>query len=142
MHVGLTLSYSSMVIDHLLSQYGELRVAYVYCDYRDQTNQSLANILSSILGQLLTATTNIPEAVVGILEALQKDGKRLELSDVSRMLKLTIPQVATDPVGLFLCIDALDELEPRVRLGLLEALQSEFGGTRIFLRPTSYRIGC
>ncbi|KAF8435915.1 hypothetical protein BGX38DRAFT_1077910, partial [Terfezia claveryi] len=42
---------SSMVIDHLVSHYGEQRVAYIYCDYRDKANQNLLNIMGSILKQ-------------------------------------------------------------------------------------------
>ncbi|RPB19252.1 hypothetical protein L211DRAFT_768575, partial [Terfezia boudieri ATCC MYA-4762] len=44
---------SSMVIDHLLSHYGKQRVAYIYCNYRDKTNQNLLNIMGSILKQHL-----------------------------------------------------------------------------------------
>jgi len=120
-----------MVIDHLLSHFSEPKVAYVYCDYRDKTNQSLHNILGSILKQLLMITTNMPDAVVGMLESLQKRGNKVELHIVSHILKLAIPQL--NVAGPFLVIDALDELEPRVRLELLKALQSEFGGTHIFL---------
>ena len=120
-----------MVIDHLSSLYGVSKVAYIYCDYRDKTNQSLLNILGSILKQLLATTASMPDAMVVALESLQKNGKRLEITNVSQMLSLTISQLGAS--GLFVCIDALDELEPRVHLELLKALQSEFGSVRIFL---------
>ena len=117
------------MIDHLLSQYRGQTVAYIYCDYRDKTNQNLLNIMSSILKQHLSVTTDIPDAVVSLLEALQKQNKNEKLRDVSQMLKSTIPKTASN----FLCIDALDELEQRTRLELLKALQTDFGSTRIFL---------
>ncbi|RPB19244.1 hypothetical protein L211DRAFT_794594, partial [Terfezia boudieri ATCC MYA-4762] len=120
---------SSMVIDHLLSHYGEQRVVYIYCDYRDKTNQNLLNIMGSILKQHLTVTTKIPDPIVDLLESLQKNGKRVMFEDMSQMLKFVIPQT----VSHFLCIDALDELDPGSRLELLKALQTEFGSTRIFL---------
>ncbi|RPB19276.1 hypothetical protein L211DRAFT_898305 [Terfezia boudieri ATCC MYA-4762] len=120
---------SSMVIDHLLSHYGEQRVAYIYCDYRDKTNQNLLNIMGSILKQHLTVTTKIPDPIVDLLETLQKNGKRVMIKDMLQMLKFVIPQTASH----FLCIDALDELDPGPRLELLKALQTEFGSTRIFL---------
>ncbi|KAF8435913.1 hypothetical protein BGX38DRAFT_1099857, partial [Terfezia claveryi] len=119
---------SSMVIDHLLSHYGEQRVAYIYCDYRDKTNQSLDNIMGSILKQHLAITIEIPDAVVKLLESQQNNiGK----ADASQMLKFVIPQLAAS--GHFLCIDALDELEPGTRFDLLKAIQTEFGNSRIFL---------
>jgi len=117
-----------MVIDHLLSHYGEQRVAYIYCDYRDKTSQNLLNIMGSILKQHLAVTANIPEPVVSLLESLQKIGKNVMIKDISQMLKFAVPQL-----DHFLCIDALDELEPGTRLELLKALKTDFGGTRIFL---------
>ncbi|KAF8435910.1 hypothetical protein BGX38DRAFT_1099800, partial [Terfezia claveryi] len=120
---------SSMVIDHLLSHYGEERVVYIYCDYRDKATQNLLNIMGSILKQHLTVTTNIPDPIVDLLESLQKNGKRAMIKDMSQMLNFLIPQT----VGHFLCIDALDELDPGPRLELLKALQIEFGSNRIFL---------
>ena len=117
-----------MVIDHLLSQYGEQRVAYIYCDYRDKTNQNLLNIMGSILKQHLAVTPDISDPVVSILETIQKQGEKVTIEDVSQMLKSAIPQTASH----FLCIDALDELEPGTRLELLKALQTEFGSTRVF----------
>jgi len=118
-----------MVIDHLLSHYGEERVVYIYCDYRDKTNQNLLNIMGSILKQHLAVTTDIPVAIADQLGSLEKQGKKVMIQDVSQMLKSAIPQAGSH----FLCIDALDELEPGARLGLLKALRTEFGSARIFL---------
>jgi len=118
-----------MVIDHLLSHYGEQRVAYIYCDYRDKTDQNLLNIMGSILKQHLAAATHIPKAILDLLESFQEQGSKVAIKDVSKMLKVAILQTTSH----FLCIDAVDELEPGVRLELLNALQTEFGSTRIFL---------
>ena len=64
-----------------------------------------------------------------VLEAIEKGGKRPEKSHVSQILRLSISQLNR----LFLCIDALDELGPRVRLELLKVLDTEFCTARIFL---------
>ncbi|RPB19268.1 hypothetical protein L211DRAFT_794727 [Terfezia boudieri ATCC MYA-4762] len=116
---------SSMVIDHLISHYGEQRVAYIYCDYRDKSKQNLLNILGSILKQHLAATVKIPDAVGISLENINGE------ADMSQILKFVIQQLAAS--GHFLCIDALDELEPGTRFKLLKALQTVFGNSRIFL---------
>ena len=52
-----------------------------------------------------------------------------EISDISKMLVLTLQHLDCS----FFCIDALDELEPRVRATLLKALQDGFGTARVFL---------
>ena len=49
---------SSIVIDHLESQPDGFGIAYVYCDYRDHGKQTMANILGSILSQLLLQIPN------------------------------------------------------------------------------------
>ena len=120
-----------MVIDHLLSHYGEQRVAYIYCDYRDKTKQNLLNIMGSILKQHLSVTADIPDAVVSFLESLQKCDKKIKIEDVSQLLRFSLPQL--NDGSQFLCIDALDELEQGTRLQLLKAFKTEFGRTRIFL---------
>ena len=124
------LFFSSAAIDYLISQYGEPQVAYIYCDYRDQKNQTTVHILGSFLKQLLSTTLYpVPESIINELEAIQKRGKRVESSDVTQMLKSMVSQLNT----CFLCIDAMDELGPRVRLELLKLLRSEFTVARIFL---------
>jgi len=120
------------VVDHLISQHGERQVAYIYCDYRDQKNQTVVHILGSFLKQLLSAAIHtVPEAIINELEAIQTKGKRVETSEVIQMLKSVVSQLDV----CFLCIDALDELEPRVRMEFLKLLHSEFefGAARIFL---------
>ena len=127
----LTLSYSSVVIDHLISRHGEKHVAYIYGDYRDQPNQTLVNIIGSLLKQLLTVNiSNVPDAVISLLESTQEEGKRLGKRHMLQIVKSAVPQLNGPS---FLCIDALDELEPRVRHELLKVLQSEFVHSRIFL---------
>ena len=119
------------MIDHLISRHGKKHVAYIYADYRDQPNQTLVNIIGSLLKQLLIVNiSNVPDAVISVLESIQEEGKRLERSHILQIVKSAMPQLH-DPS--FLCIDALDELEPRVRHELLKVLQSEFGPSRIFL---------
>ena len=116
------------MIDHLISQHGEKHVAYIYGDYRDQRNQTIVNIIGSLLKQLLTIDiSNVLDAVISVLE---KEGKRLEKHHILQMVKFAVPQLNGPS---FLCIDALDELEPRVRHELLKVLQSEFGPSRIFI---------
>ena len=117
-----------------LSNLGQVGLAYIYCDYRDQTKQTVVNIMGSLLQQLLFATSPIPNEVQKRLELIQGHGKAVEIGDIAEMLKITLSHFH----HIFICIDALDELEPRTRLGLLASLGTEFRTARVFLtgRPT------
>ena len=126
----LMLPLSSVVIDNLVAQHGRENVAYMYCDYRDQTNQTVVNILGNLLKQLLITAAFVPEVITTMLEPLKKEGRRVEVGDISQMLKALLPQRNNCN---FLCLDALDELEPRTRFALLKALHTDFGTVRIFI---------
>ena len=119
---------SSLVIDRLCDQARDegLAVAWLYCDYNAQQEQSVVNIMRAILKRLVGR--EIPK---DIREAFQ-EGRRPLLSDLKRMLRIAIasfPQV-------FICIDALDEFLPKNLPELLESLRDiarESPKTRIFL---------
>jgi len=121
---------SSVVIDDLITRHGEENVAYIYCDYRDQKNQTVVNILGSLLQQLLIVAPFVPQAIITILEAISIRKHRLEVDHVSQILKVLLPQLSNH---IFVCLDALDELEPRTRFALLKALHTDFGTVRVFL---------
>jgi len=128
-HMLTHLASSSVVIDKLIMRHGEANVAYLYCDYRDQTSQTVVNILGSVLRQFLTTACYVPETIITTLESIKKKGQRVEIEDISKMLKVLVPHLHRS----FLCLDALDELESHTRFTLLQALRTEFGNARIFL---------
>jgi len=126
------------VIDHLNSQVTEQAtsrtgVVCLYADYRDWKNQTLVHILGSFLHQLLTGAglLHIPNEVIDKLEAVEERKTKVELGDVLVMLKFILARVDSS----FLCIDALDELEPQTRRKLLDILSNELqlgNKTRLF----------
>ena len=119
---------SSLVIDSLCDQAREedIAVAWLYCDYNAQQEQTVTNMMGAILKRLVGR--EIPE---DIRKAFQ-EGRRPLLADLIRMLRIAIaplPQV-------FICIDALDECLPKNLLEVLESLRDivrESRSTRIFL---------
>ena len=128
--ISLTARYtSSLVIDRLCDQAREedLVVAWLYCDFLAQQEQTVINMIGAILKQLV-GRREIPK---DIREAFQ-EGRRPLLADLKRILRIAIaslPQV-------FICIDALDECLPKNLPELLESLRDivlESSGTRIFL---------
>ena len=126
-------SYSSVVIDYLYSQFHQhpkIGIACLYADYKDQNSQNLVNILGSLLHQLLTTTTEIPEEVIQKLQDLRNRRGKLGTADCIALLKIQLHQLKR----AFICIDAVDELEPKVRRELFNVLK-EFcaNNIRLFL---------
>ena len=103
----------------------------MYADYKDQNNQTLVHILGSFLHQLLTtAQQPIPDEVVQKLHDIQVQGKKVETEDILALLKIRLQQFKR----AFICIDAVDELEPRVLQQLLIVLKDIVtNDTRLFL---------
>ena len=125
------------MIDSLCDEPGKedigIAIAAFYCDFRDQQEQTTADIMGAILKQLVAR-----EEVLGYIRTefekakMELGGRGLRLPDMVRMLKqaiATLPQV-------FICIDALDECIPKNLLELLESLKGilqESPRTRIFV---------
>jgi len=119
---------SSLVIDSLCDQAREedIVVAWVYCDFNAQQEQTVINIMGAILKQLVGR--EIPQ---DIREA-SKRGRWPLLKDVMQMLKSVIASLPK----AFICIDTFDECLPKYLPDLLESLEhivQEFPKTRIFL---------
>ena len=108
----------------------------MYADYKDQSNQTLVNILGSFLRQfLITAQTPIPEGVIQKLQKIQDQGRKVETEDILPLLKIWLHQLKR----AFICIDAVDELEPLVRQQLLDVLKELLNSNgRIFLTARSH----
>jgi hypothetical protein len=102
-------------------------LAYIYCDYRDQKEQTIENILGAILKQLLALLAEIPEAVWKVYEERVGQGKPLSLTDAVDLLRITSAQFTTT----YICLDALDEL--RDLQGLLKSLRDRASSWKIFI---------
>jgi len=119
---------SSLVIDSLCDREREegLAVAWFYCDYNAQQEQTATNIIGAILKRL------VGKEISDDIRKAFEEGRKPLLADLMRMLKIAIssfPQV-------FICIDALDECLPDdlpELLGSLRDIVLEFPRTRIFL---------
>ena len=104
----------------------------MYSDYKDQTNQTLVHILGSFLLQFLTTIPEpIPEEVIQKLEDIQRGGRKVEKEVILNLLKIRLHQLQR----AFICIDAVDELDPKVRQQLLIVLKELVtkNNTRLFL---------
>ena len=115
-------------------------IVYLYADYRDWNNQTLVHILGCFLHQLLTGAglLHIPDEVIEALREVKKQNTKVELEGVLAMLKLLLEQLD----HTFICIDALDELEPQARRKLLGILSNKLQlgakATRLFFTARPY----
>ena len=119
---------SSLMIDTLCDRAREedITVAWLYCDYNTQQDQTAINMIGAILKRVVGS--EIPQ---DIRKAFQ-EGRRPLVADLKRMLRAAI---ASSP-QVFICIDALDECLPKDLPELLESLRDvvrESPNTRIFL---------
>ena len=102
-------------------------VAWWYCDYLAQQEQTVVNIMRAILRQLV-GEREIPKE---IRQAFQ-EGRRPLLQDLVPMLRVVIESLPR----AFICIDGMDECLPKDIPELLESLREivrESPRTRIFL---------
>ena len=108
------IAFRSNVVHHLQSFFvgGDVCIAYVYCDYKDQENQTTLNLLSSITKQFALQCKQLPEQVKE-LYVKHKNGQSLpSLEDYSKLLTI----LSNGFRRSFILIDALDEL-PNVEDG-------------------------
>ena len=123
------------MIDSLCDREGEehIAVAAFYCEFLSQQDQTINNIVGTILKQLVGRggiTRDLREAFRKAKKKIGGRGPRLaDLMGMLRTAIASIPQV-------FICIDALDECLPKYLPELFKSLRElvrESPTTRIFL---------
>ena len=126
---------SSLVVDRLCDQAKEQNTAVTcfYFDFAARKEQSVINVLGSLLKQIVGGMANVPEE---ISQAFQEQrmaigGRGPRLPDLVKML-----QTITTSLRTFVCIDALDECAAVHRVKLLDSLRQileKSPHTRIFI---------
>ena len=127
---------SSLVIDKLCDETrkeGDPTVACFYFDFAARNEQSPANMLGSLLRQLVSGECEIPEVIYRDFQKEKRviGGRRLQVSGILKMFQ----RIAATK-RIFICVDALDECVPEYRLVVLESLGQILRGspnTRIFM---------
>jgi len=131
---------SSLVVDRLCDQASvqNTAVSCFYLDFAARKEQSAANVLGSLLKQILGGMKRIPEEILRVFRQQKTTigGRRPQLVDIVRMLELVTSYQPT-----FVCLDALDECSRVQRARLLDSLQrilKKSSGTRIFATGRPY----
>ena len=132
----------SIVVESLQKMFaGEnVSISFAYCDYKDRTNQTTVNLISSLVKQIVSQQKDMPVEVVNLYSAHGHGQRSLSLKNLLSLLS-SFPSSFRRS---FILIDALDEHftnedeENALQLTLLEELlklqkqRSGFEGYTLF----------
>lgn len=80
-------------------------IAYVYCNYKEHTNQTAVNLIASLLQQLVQSDAVVAEEITSLTHWHLQKRTRPTLAEWSKLLHVQIRRFAQ----VFIIIDALDE---------------------------------
>ncbi|KAL8791314.1 MAG: hypothetical protein Q9195_005933 [Heterodermia aff. obscurata] len=113
----------SIVVDYLQISVldDENAVAFIYCNYKERAQQTLANLLSSLARQFISQRNLIPDTLRSSYSRHTKNGTQPSHVELLELLA----DVASEFSSLFLVIDALDECDfiDGTRTGLVSGLR-------------------
>jgi hypothetical protein len=115
---------SSIILNHLRRERAEeskssIGIAVIYLKY-NEPEQTLDNLLASLLKQLAQEHDSIPDALLNIYEHHRERNTPPSVDEVFEALSSVIEAYKE----VFFIVDALDECPEEVRWGLVEKLQS------------------
>lgn len=114
---------ASIVIDHLWSKFqaeGDVRIAFLYCNYKRQQEQKFQHLMTSLLAQLVKGRSNLPETIISMHQRHADRGTRPSVEEII----IAFHSVASTYSRIFFVVDALDECSntDNTRKRLLEEL--------------------
>jgi Cdc6-like AAA superfamily ATPase len=119
---------TSIVVEHLCTKFqndASVGIAYLYCNFRRQQEETSEALLLSLLKQLIQNRPSVAEGVKNLYERHKHKRTRPSPGEISKALQ----SVITDYSRTFLIIDALDEC--RVSEGGRKQLLSEISNIQI-----------
>jgi len=126
---------SSLVVDRLCDQERGQNTAITcfYFDFAARKEQSVTNMLGSLLKQIVGGMAKVPEEISRAFQEQRMaiGGRGPRLPDMVKMLQTIMSSLST-----FVCIDALDECAAVHRVKLLDSLRQileKSPRTRIFI---------
>jgi hypothetical protein len=101
---------TSIVVDYLCTRFqndASVGIAYLYCNFRRQHEQKPADLLASLLKQLVQEQSSIPQSVKSLYKRHKDKRTHPSFDEISKALH----SVVADYSRSFIIIDALDECE-------------------------------
>ncbi|OCL01946.1 hypothetical protein AOQ84DRAFT_199979 [Glonium stellatum] len=104
---------AAIAIDHLCkrARSEDLGVAYLFCNYKAQAEQTYAVLLATVLKQLMYGRPDIAGPVTRMHESHEKQNNRPSPDEIFRALQSACSAYST----VYLVVDALDECTDRDR---------------------------
>ena len=103
----LTQGHRSVVVDYLdwSMKLEDIGLAYVYCNYKEQEEQTVTNLISSIVQQLVQRHDDVPEEIMSLYRHHIRRQTRPMLGEWSKLLQSEVNRFS----NVFIVVDALDE---------------------------------
>lgn len=98
---------SAIAVNHLQThmQHGNIGVAYIFCNYKAQTEQTITNLASAILKQLFQGRPSGTEHVENLYSRHSARKTRPSFEEIS----IALQAVVSDYSKVYIVVDALDE---------------------------------
>lgn len=112
---------AAIVVDRLWKhvQNKDIGVAYIYCNYKSQTDQTAINLAAAILKQLIQERPSIAEPVANLYDRHADRRTRPSLEEILSALR----KVVSNYPKVYVVVDALDECLKGHRSQLLAMLR-------------------
>ena len=94
-------------------------IAYIYCSYKEQENQTAVNLIASILQQLVQRKSTVSSEIVSLYGHQIKKGTRPTLDECSKLLQSDVRGLSE----VFIIVDALDECPESTRDSFLAEIR-------------------
>ena len=102
---------AAITIDHLstTTEGDTIGIAYIFCNYKAQADQTTANLLAAILKQLMQARPSIAEPVSRLYEHHYSRKTKPSLDEIFTALQIVVKNITR----VYVVVDALDECSDR-----------------------------
>lgn len=101
---------TSAVVDFLVSKFindQEIGIAYIYCNFRRQHEQSIGGLLMSVLKQLAQCRVCLPDCIKALYDHHESRRTRPPIDKILQSLQLVVKSYSR----IFILVDALDECQ-------------------------------
>jgi len=128
----------AIAVNHLqntASSKGDAVTAVIYNDYKEQDDQTVANLIGSILQQVAQRKSGVSTEIMALYEKHTRISTRPSVNELSRLIRAEIDDFSR----VFIFVDAIDECSEAngVRRELLEQLRDFLQHPKIRLMITS-----
>ncbi|KAK4079824.1 hypothetical protein Trihar35433_929 [Trichoderma harzianum] len=110
---------TAIVVNHLFTHFrgdADIGIAYIYCNFRQQTEQTAIRLLTNLLKQLAQGQSHLSKDIKDLFGRHQESRTQPSLGEVTAALQDITKKYSRS----FIVIDALDECQELGQLGLLD----------------------